>query len=807
MNEKLSFRERFQNSRNLVKMVISEMTGRQTENNKYGRIFGRFGAYKEITTFDISRTNYALSRAIFYANLYTDRKTGTEYGRDYLLGAPFGKPIVNIAAAFAVGAPIQIVENTTTPDAKSKSTETDTEESTIDKDENPTISNVNQWLEEKRNFIYLLARNKMRDGDTFVAMEDDGLMHEIPPEDVDIITDPFRPEVIAGYDVWSTFPDPADQSGATSVTYVDEIRRTYRQRMLLNKQGKRTPVNGTRHDYRSAVDGGLEERELPIIHFANEKEGRMLYGISEFQSLYFLMANYHAVLSSAIKGNIYNSTAVPVVEGLKNMKQFLSQNFKQNANGNWELKWDQNKMLVIGEGGSVKMLQADGTASDAQTLLEVLFWLIAQNSETPEFVFGTAVQSSKASVSEQAPLLIKKAIRQQGQLEEPIRKMIDLYIDRMSVLRPDEFQADTQYTIDMPDILDKDLNVNVSIVNALLEKGIITEETAMVMLNIGKYVKNFEEELAKAKIQKEARTPLPTDAFGQPLKSQDDEALNKNKVAKQAAINKLKANPKTKNVGEMMEKYIDRLSLATIQEMVIQESQISVKSGNPYRSGDGKFGTGGGGEGKNPKDNAAAAVAEQLISLEEKLDGIDRASDAAPIIEKMRKTVKGYLEANGGSLATFKKLEENWVGNDYKVFEDAIKSGDSLELNLMHDLSMAYFKSKGLSEVTIYRGIYNDQAALVKQAIKSKSKFSVTGDYASSYTGYIESARIYANGGSFTAPDKITDSVVIRRKIPVSEVIYSTHVSTFFAGNRGDEYIATSPKGYTVLPTDVEVVL
>ena len=57
------------------------MTGRDVQERSYGpngtvnAIRARFGMYKDISTFDISRTSYAMARAIFYANLYKDRKT------------------------------------------------------------------------------------------------------------------------------------------------------------------------------------------------------------------------------------------------------------------------------------------------------------------------------------------------------------------------------------------------------------------------------------------------------------------------------------------------------------------------------------------------------------------------------------------------------------------------------------------------------------------------------------------------------------------------------------------------------------
>lgn len=567
MQKKSNIFSRFRNSGLLVRAAVAEMVGRtDTAEETYGKIRARFGMYKSVATYDVSRTSTALARAIYFANKYRDAKTGVEYGEDYLLGAPLGKPIVNIAAAFAIGGPVQIVENNTvTQDDDPSQTNEDLDPYAVEPI-NPTIANVNQWLDENRNLLYLLARNSFRDGDSFVVIEDDGELIEVPPEDVDIIQNPFRPDSIDGYDIFTTIDDPDVKTKNQTITYVDEIRRTYRRRMIQDQSGNRTEVPGTRVDYRSAEDGGLEERDLPVIHFANEKEARALYGVSEFQSLYFLMANYHAVLAAAIKGNIYNSSAVPVVQGVENMRQFLESNFKKDADGNYVLKWDSDRMLVVGKGGSVQMLQADGTASDAQTLLEVLFWLIAQNSETPEFAFGTAVQSSKASVSEQTPMLIKKAIRKQGQLEAPIRKLIDLYIKRMAVLRPEEFNSETQFSIDMPDILDKDLNVNIQIVNTLLEKGIITEETAAIMLNIGKYVKDLDKEIAKARAQKNARNPM-TDAFGQPLNTPDDEDEELDKVAKQAEIDEMKQHDDTKHIAEMLENRIDQVSLSTIQEM------------------------------------------------------------------------------------------------------------------------------------------------------------------------------------------------------------------------------------------------
>lgn len=618
MNPKPPIKERLQMAIAMQRATIAEMLGRtEPIETLYKKVTARFGAYKNITTFDASRTTYALARAVFFVNEYADKRSGKTYGAEYLLGAPFAKPIVNIAASFALGAPPRIVENDT---VTTEEDEGDQDEPELDiegkpivpkpepkigpdglplppaptqipapKPENTTVSNVNQWLDEIRNDLWTVLRNAYRDGDAYIVMDDDGGLILMPPEDVDIITDPEDPDLIVGYDIWTSFPDPNVPND--NITYVDEIRKSYRRRMKVDKNEQRTLVAGTLVDYRSLVDGGLEERELPVVHFANEQEPRMLYGITEFQSLYYLFANYHAVLAASIKNNIYNSGAVPVVQGLKNMKQFLDTNFDKDKDGNYRLKWDSDKMLIIGEGGSAQILQADGTAGDASTLLNILFWLIAQNSETPEFAFGTAVQSSKASVSEQTPMLIKKAIRKQGQMEKPLRKLIELYIARMATLRPEEFDDEINFSIDFPDVMDDDLNVNIQIVNTLLEKGIITEETAMIMLNLGKYVKDMAEELRRAKAQKEARSPLPTDVFGTPIAANNKEKAEKEKVAKQKEIDEMLQHKETKSVAEMLQKNIDTLELEQIQAFnpYREVKKIPAKGGNPFRSKTGKF--------------------------------------------------------------------------------------------------------------------------------------------------------------------------------------------------------------------------
>lgn len=550
-----------------IRRNIYEMIGRSdTADRMYATVSKKYNLYKALPSFDITRTVYPLARAIFNASIVKDPDSGKDYGRELLLGAAFGKPIVNIAAGFAIGTAAQIVENTTDADAEEIDNPAEPNNKVdpkkpVDpnapadvpvpkkKPENPTIKNVNQWLEEQRGTIFRFYRNGMRDGDNFLVMDDNGELQEISPEDVTVVQDPNTFGKIAGYNIRTNVTTYDDNGTPTSRTFIDEIRTTYRERFEVG-EGKKVKVPGTKIEFLDEIGAPVDEK-LPVVHYANEREGRQLYGMSDYQSCIYYMMNYHALLESGIKGNIYNSTPVPVLKGIKNMNKFLELNFQKNDDGEYIIEWDQDKMLIGGEGFSADMLNTTDSASGTQIFLNILFWLICQTSETPEFAFGTAVQSSKASVSEQTPVLIQKALRKQSQMEESLRNLIELYIERMAKLKPDEFDADTQFTIKMPSILDEDLNINLQIVKTMRDEGIITSKTAAVMLNLGKYVKDMDEELAQAAIEKKERTPVQTDIFGTPSPDDSEEANQIKKV--KDALKDTRTPEEKKKIQEMKE--------------------------------------------------------------------------------------------------------------------------------------------------------------------------------------------------------------------------------------------------------------
>lgn len=224
--------------------------------------------------------------------------------------------------------------------------------------------------------------------------------------------------------------------------------------------------------------------------------------------------------------------------------------------------------------------------------------------------------------------------------------------------------------------------------------------------------------------------------------------------------------------------------------------------GNPYRDKEGKFASGPGGASIASTNEAADALTEG----NRKLATANSGSAVSKQVENQRAAVEKFLTENGGDIEKFKSIDENWVGNDYKELEGYAKDGSSKEVLLMHDLQQTYFKKNGIEDVTVYRGVYGEQAKAIKAAIKNGKSVEIGADYASSWTGYQAVAADYADGAAFTAPDKITDSVVIKQTFKAKDILYSTQVAAFYAGNADDEFIVSSPKGFTVDPSNIEVI-
>ncbi|MEX0975049.1 MAG: phage portal protein [Bacillota bacterium] len=344
---------------------------------------------------DSSRVDYALTREL-YRNI-NDR---------YKLGAAFARPIVDTAAGF-MGAPHF---DHLDPEAAQA----------LEKD-------VDRWTGK----ILRINRNAVRDGDQFARIvrapsrfdprkKEEFRLQLIPPEWCTPVPDP----VTGGWQqLVIRYPAKAsDDQGRVIAEYtiMETLTPTTRK---VETDGRAPADVRTRLQVDEANPWGF----IPVVHFKNEDEETQLFGFSDLEPVEPFMKAYHDTMLFAVQGSKYFSR--PKVKfSLKDVKAFLANNFSPEEVASGKLKFADKEIFMMQDGDDANFISADSGLVGITTLLQFLFYCIVDVSQTPEFAFGTAVSSSKASVSEQMVPLSRKIRRKRGLFEEPYGELAGMYL-------------------------------------------------------------------------------------------------------------------------------------------------------------------------------------------------------------------------------------------------------------------------------------------------------------------------------------------------------------------------------------------
>lgn len=473
--------------------------------NLTSRIQDYFDLFSASPTVDESKVNYHLARALYKGTVIEDDK-GDQYGSRYLLASPFAKPIVDATAAFMMSRmpTIDLVD-----------------------DQFETIEElVNKWLDDNSTDIFNAVLSALSEGDSYLLVKQEynaGLVR-LRPEDVSKVVDPTDYTKIIGYNVNSVSYD-SEQGAMVNKKRYKTLYRKYPPYVVTievtgTDTGRIVRVDGVETDLPYDGDSAMKstlamvedypelfnfdgaERPLPIIHFANDVDAQSIYGESEYRNLYYLFLRYHEVLDNAIKNNVFNSITMPYITGVTDLDAFTRKNgVYDEVKKEYKFMIDPSKTIIGGENFDIKMLQAYDSVAGADKILNILFWLIVQASETPEFVFGTAVRSSKASVSEQMPVMVRKAQRKQKTFTSSVKELVKTVSYYMSASGNTEVVplVDNSFSVVWGEILSEDTEERMKLVELLDGLGLVTDKTKMAILGVDRYVTDLNKELDSAK--------------------------------------------------------------------------------------------------------------------------------------------------------------------------------------------------------------------------------------------------------------------------------------------------------------------
>jgi hypothetical protein len=506
--------------KNQVKLLFEQISNRiyKTTANAFNRIRIGYEGLISSPTVDESKVNYHLARSLMEGSVISDEH-GNVYGEQYVLASAFAAPIVNSMTAIILSNPPSVTAVTQEGSEQEKSAVSFND-------------TMRKWYQDNQSTIFDTLVDSQAEGDAYIYVKNtfDAEAVQLLPEYIEKIVAPNDYTKTIGYEVTSRSRQFDDKGNVQVVKYKTIYREQYPYKVVIKYK-----ANGEQSDHivdvngeetliainkpqlymetLSAIDdyadifeesGRFEPRPLPIVHIPFGKKAQSTYGESAFRNLYVYFLNYNRVIDHMLRNVIFNLISLPFMKGVDNVDAFLQQNGEWDpVNKEYRLKLDPKKIIFGGKDFSINMLTTGDVISPAEKALKILFYLIVQASETPEFFFGVSVNSSEASVKEQMPIIINKGRRYQNTYSQPMKLLFDTvaYYKALNgdVTVPKNTESDLSWgTISLDNV-----DSIIKMVDALEARELITDETKAKILGLAKYVSNISQEIKKARQEAE----------------------------------------------------------------------------------------------------------------------------------------------------------------------------------------------------------------------------------------------------------------------------------------------------------------
>jgi hypothetical protein len=421
---------------------------------------------------------------------------------NYKLSAGMVRPIINADVAF-IGEPRFFSEN---------------------EDLNELLKELNK---KTVGFYQSAHRVVLREGDIYIWIQWDDKEQDVKwvglPDDKlkEIIRNPITNEIIQ---------------------YVFEWNVDYKDKTLQDKQLTINILIDTEvivYKYTGDVPSGYGNevvpnvlKELPIVQLSNEREDFEVKGHSEITHVEPYLKAYHDVVMMALQAQKNNSAPKLKIK-TTDVANFIDINWGSGTytkliNGELPegISVKNLDLLVMKDNDDAEYLNISSISGDAKGLLELLFYLIVETSETIEVVFGANLGTSLASVESQLPVYVKKIEKKQKMFQQSWMKVVELTFKMKGFVNIELFEDEIRVIWDIVDFeaaREKALTLQrkVSTFALALKSNILSfeevhDESKEIFENV---IKDFDEHLEKVK-----DTAMLTQRFIEDAESQAIEA-------------------------------------------------------------------------------------------------------------------------------------------------------------------------------------------------------------------------------------------------------------------------------------------
>jgi hypothetical protein len=466
--------------------VVRELIGRVAL-----MVTGSWKSLFNIRTVDDTRTDYA-----FWDKLRRGKSKG------YKLGGLFAQPITEIVASYVIGE---------APTAKLTATGEDEPEGSPVAYTNDLLT---RWFRRFTATLADLYIDLLALGDQFVIVNPDGTLSIPSPETVDIEFSELDPREMVKFTV---------ESKLDKATIKDEYRA----------DGRTVTIKYTD----SRPDVVLEFANLigriPVVHFANDRGPNERFGRPIYERCLSLFSRYDDLLNKAADGVELMGNPIPTFDGLEDIQKTIEANATAedptytDREGNEQtqktIRFDQIPAVFVGKGGSFGFKSpAGGFTGDARNVIKVFFLLLLDTMRIPEFVWGGAIASSKASAEAQMPPFTRFVeFRRQKFAGSPadellatdarggLLELLSLWLEMRSLIDGQVVVGPIE--LEWPELMAEDEQLKLEKVKYADSQSLLTDETTLRLLDL---VSNPEREAEAARKEADERAqqfdPFPS---------------------------------------------------------------------------------------------------------------------------------------------------------------------------------------------------------------------------------------------------------------------------------------------------------
>jgi hypothetical protein len=304
----------------------------------------------------------------------------------------------------------------------------------------------------------------------------------LPPDVVTPIVDEADYSQIIGWRVTEIHPHP--DKPATTMTIIDEYYadRRVRIKRLNGAQFERT-------EYPNLIG------RVPVVHIPNNQGSNAAFGEAEGGALHALLLRYNTILEAALTGNEHQGRPTPVTEfeSVDQMNAFIDlakslgliqSETVTHPDGSTEtfdtFNFDSEKFMMLA-GGKFRYEQPGSFAKDTEILLGLLFYLFLQHTEIPEFAWGNAIASSKASAETQMLPFVKWIEKKRAACSGWMIELAQIVLGYYALIETG-IQADDRPVIGWQALTENDDTLTLEAVKWGFTEGLLDEETALKML-------------------------------------------------------------------------------------------------------------------------------------------------------------------------------------------------------------------------------------------------------------------------------------------------------------------------------------